>query len=141
MLTTQFYFTHQFETLLSSSGCTEKYNLTFVWHFAALVLRWGFNEVYLQVSLTIIDTHEDMSALSLVWPLLFYADREIENIGSSYTETNSFAVCSATKIFPDHLDEGRNRGSPIIRTDSPSRKKGVVFLPAFICQSTSFSRC
>uniref|UniRef100_A0A8C7WX77 phosphatidate phosphatase n=1 Tax=Oryzias sinensis TaxID=183150 RepID=A0A8C7WX77_9TELE len=50
-------------------------------------------------------------------------DREIENIGSSYTETNSFAVCSATKIFPDHLDEGRNRGSPIIRTDSPSRKK------------------
>uniref|UniRef100_A0A8C7WXD0 phosphatidate phosphatase n=1 Tax=Oryzias sinensis TaxID=183150 RepID=A0A8C7WXD0_9TELE len=47
----------------------------------------------------------------------------IENIGSSYTETNSFAVCSATKIFPDHLDEGRNRGSPIIRTDSPSRKK------------------
>uniref|UniRef100_A0A3P9K0Z8 phosphatidate phosphatase n=2 Tax=Oryzias latipes TaxID=8090 RepID=A0A3P9K0Z8_ORYLA len=50
-------------------------------------------------------------------------DREIEKIGSSYTETNSFAVCSATKIFPDHLDEGRNRGSPIIRTDSPSRKK------------------
>uniref|UniRef100_A0A8C7WX94 phosphatidate phosphatase n=1 Tax=Oryzias sinensis TaxID=183150 RepID=A0A8C7WX94_9TELE len=39
------------------------------------------------------------------------------------TATNSFAVCSATKIFPDHLDEGRNRGSPIIRTDSPSRKK------------------
>ncbi|KAF6731095.1 Phosphatidate phosphatase LPIN1 [Oryzias melastigma] len=51
-------------------------------------------------------------------------DGEIETIGPSYTEIDGFTVCSASaKILPDHLDRGSNRGSPIIRTDSPSRKK------------------
>ncbi|XP_028258215.1 phosphatidate phosphatase LPIN1 isoform X2 [Parambassis ranga] len=50
--------------------------------------------------------------------------REVENVGPSCAEMESITLCSASpRILPDHLDEGRNSGSPIRRTDSPSKKK------------------
>ncbi|KAM7406318.1 hypothetical protein PAMP_000703 [Pampus punctatissimus] len=50
--------------------------------------------------------------------------REIENVGASCAEMEGLTACSTSpRILPDHLDEGGNKGSPIRRTDSPSKKK------------------
>uniref|UniRef100_A0A672G5A5 phosphatidate phosphatase n=1 Tax=Salarias fasciatus TaxID=181472 RepID=A0A672G5A5_SALFA len=39
-------------------------------------------------------------------------------------EIESLTACSMSpRTLPDHLEEGRNRGSPIRRTDSPSKRK------------------
>lgn len=57
----------------------------------------------------------------------------MENIGPSCAEMERLTLCSASpRIFPDHLDEGRNRGSPIGRTDSPSKKKGTSFFKIYL---------
>ncbi|KAI3377777.1 hypothetical protein L3Q82_008916 [Scortum barcoo] len=48
--------------------------------------------------------------------------REVESVGCA--EMEGLTGCSMSpRILPDHLDEGGNRGSPIRRTDSPSKKK------------------
>lgn len=53
----------------------------------------------------------------------------MESVGSSCAEIEGLTACSVSpRILPDHLEEGGNRGSPIRRTDSPSKKKGVTAL-------------
>lgn len=54
---------------------------------------------------------------------VFALEREVESVGSSCTEMEGVTV--AQRSVPDHFDEGRNRGSPVRGTDSPSKKKGV----------------
>ncbi|KAM9366245.1 phosphatidate phosphatase LPIN1 [Symphorus nematophorus] len=50
--------------------------------------------------------------------------REVENVGPLCAEMEGLTACSVSpRILPEHLDEGGNRGSPIRRTDSPSKKK------------------
>ncbi|XP_026233533.1 phosphatidate phosphatase LPIN1 isoform X2 [Anabas testudineus] len=50
--------------------------------------------------------------------------REVESVGSSCADMGGLTVCSLSPtIPPDHLDEGVSRGSPIRRTDSPSKRK------------------
>ncbi|XP_061670492.1 phosphatidate phosphatase LPIN1 isoform X2 [Syngnathoides biaculeatus] len=50
--------------------------------------------------------------------------RAVESVGASCAETESLTACSAAPgIIPDHLEEGRNSGSPVRRTDSPSKRK------------------
>ncbi|XP_070702846.1 phosphatidate phosphatase LPIN1 isoform X2 [Pempheris klunzingeri] len=50
--------------------------------------------------------------------------REVEGVGPSCPEMEGLIACSVSpKVLPDRLDEGRNRGSPIRRTDSPSKRK------------------
>ncbi|XP_030270274.1 phosphatidate phosphatase LPIN1 isoform X1 [Sparus aurata] len=50
--------------------------------------------------------------------------REVESVGPLCAEMEALTACSTSpRILPDHLDEGGNRGSPIRRTDSPSKKK------------------
>ncbi|XP_051235256.1 phosphatidate phosphatase LPIN1 isoform X2 [Dicentrarchus labrax] len=50
--------------------------------------------------------------------------REVESVGLSCAEMEGLTACSVSpRVLPDHLDEGGNRGSPIRRTDSPSKKK------------------
>ncbi|KAM4592968.1 phosphatidate phosphatase LPIN1 isoform 2-T2 [Odontesthes bonariensis] len=50
--------------------------------------------------------------------------KEVESVGPLCTEMEGLTAGSVCpKILPDHVDEGRNRGSPIRRTDSPSKKK------------------
>ncbi|XP_053171871.1 phosphatidate phosphatase LPIN1 isoform X3 [Scomber japonicus] len=49
---------------------------------------------------------------------------EVESVGASCAEMEGLTACSVTpRIITDHLDEGGSRGSPIRRTDSPSKKK------------------
>ena len=49
----------------------------------------------------------------------------MESVGQSCAEMEGLTACSVSpRIFPDHLDEGGNRGSPIRTTDSPSKRKG-----------------
>nr|XP_057945092.1 phosphatidate phosphatase LPIN1 [Doryrhamphus excisus] len=48
----------------------------------------------------------------------------VESVGASCAEMESLTTGLASpSILPDHLEEGRNRGSPIRRTDSPSKRK------------------
>ncbi|KAF7662400.1 hypothetical protein LDENG_00236370 [Lucifuga dentata] len=50
-------------------------------------------------------------------------ERGVESMGSR-VEMEGLLACSVSpRILPDHLDEGGNRGSPIRRTDSPSKRK------------------
>ncbi|XP_041641644.1 phosphatidate phosphatase LPIN1 isoform X2 [Cheilinus undulatus] len=49
--------------------------------------------------------------------------RTVESIGASCTDMEGLTASSAPRMLLDHLDEGRNRGSPVRRTDSPSKKK------------------
>ena len=50
----------------------------------------------------------------------------MESVGSSCAEMEGLSACTASpRILLDHLDEGANRGSPIRRTDSPSKRKGM----------------
>ncbi|XP_061523200.1 phosphatidate phosphatase LPIN1 isoform X1 [Phycodurus eques] len=50
--------------------------------------------------------------------------RAVESVGASCAEMESLTACSvAPSIIPDHLDQDRSRGSPIRRTDSPSKRK------------------
>ncbi|KAL7406455.1 hypothetical protein ABVT39_019849 [Epinephelus coioides] len=52
------------------------------------------------------------------------AGREVESVGPSCEEMEGLTACSvSSKILLDHLDEAGSRGSPIRRTDSPSKKK------------------
>lgn len=51
------------------------------------------------------------------------SEREEQSVGSSCPEMEGVAV--APRSLPDHFDEGKSRGSPLRRTDSPSKKKGV----------------
>ncbi|KAM3625312.1 uncharacterized protein V6R79_009970 [Siganus canaliculatus] len=48
--------------------------------------------------------------------------REVESVGPSCVEMETLTSVSL-RILPDHRDEGSSRGSPIRRTDSPSKKK------------------
>lgn len=49
---------------------------------------------------------------------------DVESVGASCAEMEGLTACSVSpRILPDHLDEGGNRGSPIRRTDSPSKRK------------------
>lgn len=51
--------------------------------------------------------------------------KELECVGPSHIEMEGSAACSVSpKILPCQINEGRNSGSPIKRTDSPSKKKG-----------------
>lgn len=50
-------------------------------------------------------------------------EREVESVGSLCAEMEGVTV--ALRSLTDHFDEGKNRGSPVRRTDSPSKKKGV----------------
>ncbi|XP_077420288.1 phosphatidate phosphatase LPIN1 isoform X3 [Vanacampus margaritifer] len=51
-------------------------------------------------------------------------EHAVESVDASCAEMESLTTCSeAPSILPDHLEEGRNRGSPIRRTDSPSKRK------------------
>ena len=53
----------------------------------------------------------------------------MESVGPLCAEMEGLTACSTSpRILPDHLDEGGNRGSPIRRTDSPSKKKGISAL-------------
>lgn len=57
----------------------------------------------------------------------FPLEIEVENVGASCAEMEELTTCSTSpRSLTDHLDEGRNRGSPTRRTDSPSKKKGVT---------------
>lgn len=47
----------------------------------------------------------------------------MESVGSSCAEMEGLPA--SPRILLDQLDEGENRGSPIRRTDSPSKKKGM----------------
>ncbi|XP_029901520.1 phosphatidate phosphatase LPIN1 isoform X2 [Myripristis murdjan] len=50
--------------------------------------------------------------------------REVESVGASCGELEGLAASSMSpRTLPDHLDEGGNRGSPVRRTDSPSKRK------------------
>ncbi|XP_071400512.1 phosphatidate phosphatase LPIN1 [Centroberyx affinis] len=50
--------------------------------------------------------------------------REVESVGALCGELEGLAASSVSpRILLDHLDEGGNRGSPIRRTDSPSKRK------------------
>ncbi|XP_038158174.1 phosphatidate phosphatase LPIN1 [Cyprinodon tularosa] len=50
--------------------------------------------------------------------------KETENVGSSTMEVDGSTACSTSpKTLPTHLNEESNRGSPIRRTDSPSKRK------------------
>uniref|UniRef100_A0A3P8RWJ6 phosphatidate phosphatase n=1 Tax=Amphiprion percula TaxID=161767 RepID=A0A3P8RWJ6_AMPPE len=51
--------------------------------------------------------------------------REVESVGPLSAEMEGLTASSmSVRILPDHLEaEGRNRGSPIRRTDSPSKRK------------------
>ncbi|XP_035799901.1 phosphatidate phosphatase LPIN1 isoform X7 [Amphiprion ocellaris] len=51
--------------------------------------------------------------------------REMESVGPLSAEMEGLTASSmSVRILPDHLEaEGRNRGSPIRRTDSPSKRK------------------
>ncbi|XP_008287170.1 phosphatidate phosphatase LPIN1 isoform X2 [Stegastes partitus] len=51
--------------------------------------------------------------------------RDVESVGPLSAEVDCLTASSmSARIFPDHLEaEGRNRGSPIRRTDSPSKRK------------------
>ncbi|XP_042363936.1 phosphatidate phosphatase LPIN1 isoform X2 [Plectropomus leopardus] len=52
------------------------------------------------------------------------AGREVESVGPACEEMEGLTACSASpRILLDHIDEGGNRGSPVRRTDSPSKKK------------------
>lgn len=62
----------------------------------------------------------------LVLVCVFALEREVESVGSSCTEMEGETV--AQRSVPDHFDEGRNRGSPVRGTDSPSKKKGVCII-------------
>lgn len=57
---------------------------------------------------------------------MFALEREGESVGSSCTEMEGVTV--AQRSVPDHFDEGKNRGSPVRATDSPSKKKGVCII-------------
>ncbi|KAM6942695.1 phosphatidate phosphatase LPIN1 [Xenentodon cancila] len=48
--------------------------------------------------------------------------RDMESAGPLCAEMEGLTACSP-RIVPDHLDESRSRGSPIRRTDSPSKRK------------------
>ncbi|XP_068450642.1 phosphatidate phosphatase LPIN1 isoform X2 [Clinocottus analis] len=49
---------------------------------------------------------------------------EVDIVGPSCPEMEGLAACSVSpRMLLDHLDEGENRGSPIRRTDSPSKRK------------------
>lgn len=48
----------------------------------------------------------------------------MESVGSSCAEMEG--ITAAPRSLPDHFDESKNRESPVRRTDSPSKKKGVV---------------
>lgn len=51
----------------------------------------------------------------------------MEHVGPSCAETEGLMTCSASPgSLPNHLDESRNRGSPVGRNDSPSKKKGIT---------------
>lgn len=51
----------------------------------------------------------------------------MESVGPSCAELEALTVCSVSqKSLPDYLEEGKNRGSPIGTTDSPSKKKGIT---------------
>ncbi|XP_068587232.1 phosphatidate phosphatase LPIN1 isoform X2 [Cebidichthys violaceus] len=50
--------------------------------------------------------------------------REVESVGPSCPEVEGLTACSVSpRILLDHLDQSGNRGSPIRRTDSPSKRK------------------
>lgn len=50
--------------------------------------------------------------------------REIENVGPSSAEIESITACSMSPgTVPNNLEDGRNRDSPVRRTDLPSKKK------------------
>lgn len=83
----------------------------------------------------------------------FPSGREVESVGPLCAEMEALTACSTSpRILPDHLDEGGNRGSPIRRTDSPSKKKGIsapstkttkyyLELKMFKCISVIFFLC
>ncbi|XP_047436545.1 phosphatidate phosphatase LPIN1 isoform X2 [Mugil cephalus] len=51
-------------------------------------------------------------------------EQEVESVGPLCAEMEALTACSVSpKILLDHLEEGRNRGSPVRRTDSPSKRK------------------
>ncbi|XP_051918923.1 phosphatidate phosphatase LPIN1 isoform X1 [Hippocampus zosterae] len=47
----------------------------------------------------------------------------VDSVGASCAELESLTACSVAPSFLPHLEEGGNRGSPIRRTDSPSKRK------------------
>uniref|UniRef100_A0A1A7YBP2 phosphatidate phosphatase n=1 Tax=Iconisemion striatum TaxID=60296 RepID=A0A1A7YBP2_9TELE len=50
--------------------------------------------------------------------------KDAERVGTFHLEMDGSTVCSVSpKILPDHLNENGSRGSPIRRTDSPSKRK------------------
>ncbi|XP_059210438.1 phosphatidate phosphatase LPIN1 isoform X2 [Centropristis striata] len=50
--------------------------------------------------------------------------REVESVGPLCAEMEGLTACSVSpRVLLDHLEEGGNRGSPIKRTDSPSKRK------------------
>uniref|UniRef100_A0A8C5EH13 phosphatidate phosphatase n=1 Tax=Gouania willdenowi TaxID=441366 RepID=A0A8C5EH13_GOUWI len=49
--------------------------------------------------------------------------REVESVGPSSADMEALAACSASHFH--HLDESRSGGSPIRKTDSPSKRKGT----------------
>uniref|UniRef100_A0A8D0CXZ4 phosphatidate phosphatase n=1 Tax=Sander lucioperca TaxID=283035 RepID=A0A8D0CXZ4_SANLU len=50
--------------------------------------------------------------------------RELESVGPSCAEMEGLTACPVSpRILLDHLDEDGNGGSPIKRTDSPSKRK------------------
>ncbi|XP_074522036.1 phosphatidate phosphatase LPIN1 isoform X3 [Halichoeres trimaculatus] len=53
-----------------------------------------------------------------------FGGEQVDSVGPLCAEMESITAGSASqRMLLDHLDEGRNRGSPIRRTDSPSKKK------------------
>lgn len=66
----------------------------------------------------------------------------MESVGPSCAEMEGLTACSVSpRILSDRLDEGRNRGSPIRRTDSPSKKKGISALSQRIQRIILNSKC
>uniref|UniRef100_A0A671VCE7 phosphatidate phosphatase n=1 Tax=Sparus aurata TaxID=8175 RepID=A0A671VCE7_SPAAU len=66
----------------------------------------------------------DIADSDRVYFCSFPSGREVESVGPLCAEMEALTACSTSpRILPDHLDEGGNRGSPIRRTDSPSKKK------------------
>lgn len=68
--------------------------------------------------------------------VFFLLERDVESVGPSCAEVEGL---TSPRILPLHLDEGKNRGSPVKRTDSPSKKKGMGALCT--CFSVIFHVC
>lgn len=84
--------------------------------------------------MTVEDISRNVEMCVCMWP----SEREVESVGSSCTEMEVVTV--ALRSPTDQVDEGKNRGSPVRRTDSPSKKKGAAIIDLSFKKNTNHER-